>query len=317
MKRIQHNLIIPISLAGQRLDNALAQLLPDYSRSKIQQWLEQQMILVNGQPSRAKVKVLGNENITINAELPPLNNEWLPEEIALTIVYEDADILVINKPAGLVVHPAAGNYAGTLLNALLHHCPELGLLPRAGIVHRLDKETSGLLVVAKTLEAHTQLIKQLQARTVKRQYETFVLGTLTTHGTIDAPIARHSVDRKRMAVTSQGKPAITHYKVLKNFSDITHLQINLETGRTHQIRVHMAYIKHPLLGDPVYGKRIKPSKLAKPIIDKISEYFKRQALHAKRLGLIHPTTQCYMEWQAELPPDMQRVLTDLQKYIRE
>jgi len=314
MKQIHLTLEIPLSLAGQRLDQALAQLLPDYSRSRIQQWLEQQMILVNGKTCQAKMRLLGKEKIILDAHLPEQNETWQAEAIKLDCLYEDEAILVVNKPAGMVVHPAAGNPAGTLLNALIHHHPELGSLPRAGIVHRLDKDTSGLLVVAKTLEAHTHLIKQLQARTVKRQYEAVVMGNLITPGTIDAPIGRHSQDRKRMAVISQGKPAITHYSVIQNFTDFTHLLVNLETGRTHQIRVHMTYIKHPLLGDPVYGKRQKPSKAALPVLAQVSQYFNRQALHARRLGLIHPSTQHYMEWQAELPTDMQKLLLDLQHF---
>lgn len=314
MKQIQLNLVIPRSLAGQRLDQALTQLLPEYSRSRIQQWLEQEMILVNGQLAKSRAKVLGNEKITITASISEQNDQWQAEAIALKIVYEDADILVLNKPAGLVVHPAAGNHTGTLLNALLHHLPELAFLPRAGIVHRLDKDTSGLLVVAKTLEAHTQLIKQLQARTVKRQYEALVMGNVTTSGTIDAPIGRHSIDRKRMAVVTQGKPAITHYRVLQNFTEFSHLQINLETGRTHQIRVHMTHIKHPLIGDPIYGKRQKLAKsLPHELVEKISE-FKRQALHARRLGLLHPSQGIYMEWEAPLPSDMIGLLEQLNFY---
>lgn len=314
MKQIQLNLVIPQFLAGLRLDQALAQLLPEHSRSRIQQWLEQEMILVNGQLAKSRTKVLGNEKIAIAATVSEQNDQWHAEAIALKIVYEDADILVLNKPAGLVVHPAAGNYTGTLLNALLHHLPELAFLPRAGIVHRLDKDTSGLLVVAKTLEAHTQLIKQLQARTVKRQYQALVVGSLNTSGTIDAPIGRHSLDRKRMAVMTQGKPAITHYHVLQNFPEFTHLQINLETGRTHQIRVHMTHIKHPLIGDPVYGKRLK---LANSVPDELAEKinaFKRQALHAGRLGLLHPRQAIYMEWEAPLPSDMIGLLDQLNFY---
>ncbi|MDF2867483.1 MAG: pseudouridine synthase [Gammaproteobacteria bacterium] len=314
MKQIQLNLVIPAPLAGQRLDQALAHLLPEYSRSRIQQWLEQQMILVNGQPAKSRAKVLGNEKIVVNASLIETNPEWQPEEIGLSIVYEDADILVINKPAGLVVHPAAGNYTGTLLNALLHHLPELVALPRAGIVHRLDKETSGLLVVAKTLEAHTHLVKQLQARTVKRQYEALVVGNLITSGTIDAPIGRHSLDRKRMAVVTQGKPAITHYTVLQNFSGFTHLQVNLETGRTHQIRVHMTHLKHPLIGDPVYGKRQKLTKAVPHELKETVSGFKRQALHARRLGLLHPSNGIYMEWEAPLPTDMIKLIEQLYFY---
>lgn len=311
MKQIQLNLIIPPSLAGQRLDQALAQLLPDYSRSRIQTWIEQQMVTINGSFYKSRDKVFGNEQVAVNATLSDVNEQWVAQAIGLDIIYEDEHILVISKPAGLVVHPAAGNYEGTLLNALLHHLPTLATLPRAGIVHRLDKDTSGLLVIAKSLEAHADLIKQLQARTVKREYEAIVIGELLAGGAINEPIGRHPVDRKRMAVVRTGKPAISHYKILQKFTGFTHVQVNLETGRTHQIRVHMAYIKHPLLGDPVYGKTVKLVKSIPPALSKVITEFNRQALHARRLGLIHPITKQQMEWSAPLPHDMLNLLTEL------
>lgn len=311
MKQIKLNLSIPSNFAGQRCDQAIAKLLPDYSRSRIQQWFQQNMILINGIVCKPRTKVLGNEQVVIDAHLPASTAEWQAEAIALTIIYEDHDILVINKPAGLVVHPGAGNYDGTLLNALLHHLPTLASLPRAGIVHRLDKDTSGLLVIAKTLEAHTQLVKQLQARTVKRQYIAIVIGKLPLAGTVDAPIGRHTIDRKRMAVVSRGKVAITHYKVMQTFTDFSLVEVSLETGRTHQIRVHMAFIKHPLVADPIYAKKVKLPKNMSAQVEEAIKKLNRQALHAKRLGLIHPATQKYMEWTIALPNDMQELLEKL------
>jgi 23S rRNA pseudouridine1911/1915/1917 synthase len=312
MKQIQLNFIVPATLAGKRLDQALAHLLPDYSRSRIQTWIANEMVKVNGLSLRAKDKLLGYEQIAIEAYADKMPETWQAEAIDLNIIYEDSHILVVNKPAGLVVHPAVGNYQGTLLNALLHHVPTLADLPRAGIVHRLDKETSGLLVVAKTLLAHTDLVRQLQARTVKRQYEAIALGQVLNANTIAEPIGRHPKDRKRMAVVNSGKPAVTHYRVLQNFQHYSHLQVNLETGRTHQIRVHFAHIKHALVGDPVYGKEIKPAKNLSPRLQQVLGTFKRQALHARRLGLIHPDSLLPVEWEAPLPVDMQDLLQALQ-----
>ncbi len=301
---------IPKNLAGLRLDQALPKLLPDYSRSRLQGWIKEELVHVDGQPATAKQKVWGGERVQVTPQSAPEESAFKPEDIDLSIVYEDGHILVINKPAGMVVHPAAGNWEGTLLNALLHHCPQLKDLPRAGIVHRLDKDTSGLLVVAKTIAAQTSLVRQLQARTVKREYRAIVWGQVWQNGTVDTQIGRHPHARTKMAVTRVGgKPAITHYEVLERFAVHTYLRCRLETGRTHQIRVHMQHIGAPMVGDPVYGLRgIVPNQAITPTLREALKGFKRQALHAVRLGLIHPATGEAMEWQAELPADMKSLL---------
>ncbi len=301
---------IPNSLAGQRLDQALPKLLPDYSRSRLQSWIKEALVLVDGQPATAKQKVWGGERIEVTPQTLPEETAFKAEDIALSIVYEDDHILVINKPAGMVVHPAAGNWQGTLLNALLHHCPQLKDIPRAGIVHRLDKDTSGLLVVAKTIAAQTSLVRQLQARTVKREYRAIVWGQVWQNGTIETQIGRHPHARTRMAVTRVGgKPAVTHYEVLERFAVHTYLRCRLETGRTHQIRVHMQHLGAPMVGDPVYGIRgILPNQMITPTLRAALKEFKRQALHAVRLGLVHPVTGESMEWQVELPDDMKALL---------
>lgn len=236
------------------------------------------------------------------------------ESIDLDIVYEDEHILVVNKPAGLVVHPAAGNYTGTLVNALLHYLPQMAELPRAGIVHRLDKDTTGLMVVAKTLAAHNRLVRQLQARSVSREYEAVAIGQFTGPGKVDAPIGRHPKQRKKMAVVPHGgKPAVTHFRVLRRFDWHAHLRLKLETGRTHQIRVHMAHIHHPLVGDPLYGGRFKKPAGIDPHLAEVLRQFPRQALHAAELGLEHPASGEYMRWTAPLPADMQMLLTELEQ----
>jgi 23S rRNA pseudouridine1911/1915/1917 synthase len=245
------------------------------------------------------------------------DERWEPEPIDLDIVYEDEAILVINKPAGLVVHPASGNWQGTLLNALLHHDASLDTVPRAGIVHRLDKETSGLLVVARTLEAQTSLVEQLQERSLTREYDAVINGVLTGGGKVDAPIGRHPVDRKRMAVVGNGKPAVTHYRVAERFRAHTHIKVKLETGRTHQIRVHMAYLKHPLIGDPVYGGRLRMPPASGEMMQQMLRRFPRQALHASRLGLLHPVSGEYMEWEMPLPEDMVQLLEVLRQDVVE
>ena len=302
---------IPDEWAGERVDQALAKLFPDYSRSRLQSWLKDGQILVNGQLKRAKDKVLGGEQVELRAVLSS-ENTWEAEAIPLNIVYEDEQILVINKSAGMVVHPAAGNYSGTMLNALLHYAPELEAIPRAGIVHRLDKETSGLLVVARTLQAQKLLVEQLQARSFLREYDAIVNGYVTAGSTINQPIGRHKVNRKRMAVNSNGKPAITHYRINERFRLHTKLTVKLETGRTHQIRVHMAYVNHPLLGDPIYGGRFKIPPASDDSFVEALKSFKRQALHARHLGLVHPATNEFMEWEVEVPQDM----LDLQNTLR-
>lgn len=310
MKAITLTRIIPDTLSGIRLDQALAQLLPDYSRACLQRWILANQVTVNGHSKTAKTKVSGGETILINAAIIE-QTAWSAEAIALDIIYEDDDILVINKPAGLVTHPAAGNWQGTLVNALLHHCPTLKELPRAGIVHRLDKDTSGLLVIAKTLAAHFNLVKQLQARTMQREYQAIAAGLITAGGTIDEPISRHPNQRTRMAVVHSGKTAITHYRVAERFRAYTLLNIKLATGRTHQIRVHMAHIHHPLIGDSTYGWRLRLPREATAELVNCLQHFKRQALHAIRLGLTHPATGELLEWTVPPPTDFQALLTAL------
>ena len=298
---------VPLELTGARLDQALAELFPDFSRSRLQQWVKEGSVLVDGKVLRSKDKLLGGESIEIDVQLAA-ETSFTPEPIQLDIVYQDDALIVINKPAGLVVHPAAGNWQGTLLNALLHHDPAIAAVPRAGIVHRIDKETTGLLVVARTLEAQTALVEQLQAREFTREYDAVVNGVLTGGGTVDEPIGRHPVDRKRMAVVRNGKPAVTHYRLAERFRAHTHIKVQLETGRTHQIRVHMAHRHNPLVGDPVYGGRLRIPSGCTPELEQMLRHFHRQALHASRLGLIHPQSGEYLEWSAELPEDMRRLL---------
>ncbi len=302
-------LIVPQDLGGLRLDQALQRLLPEHSRSRLQAWIKEGLVTVDGAPSTAKNKVWGGEQILVQVQEKPEAMAFKAQDIPLNIVFEDEHILVINKPAGMVVHPAAGNWEGTLLNAILYHVPHAKDLPRAGIVHRLDKDTSGLLVVAKTLEAQTSLVRQLQARTVKREYRTIVWGQIWRNGKIDQPIGRHPHSRKKMAINRMGKPAVTHYEVLERFGVHTYLRCNLETGRTHQIRVHMQFLKAPIVGDPVYGYRgIVPLRLMTETLQDAVLNFKRQALHAIKLGLIHPATDQPMEWQIELADDMKGLL---------
>ncbi|XBS70652.1 23S rRNA pseudouridine(1911/1915/1917) synthase RluD [Acerihabitans sp. KWT182] len=289
---------------GQRLDQALAELFPDYSRSRIKVWILDSRVRVNGSiASTPKDRVLGGESIEIDAIIEE-ETRWAPQDISLNIVYEDDDILVINKPRDLVVHPGAGNADGTILNALLHYYPAIADVPRAGIVHRLDKDTTGLMVVAKTVPAQTRLVESLQAREITREYEAVAMGTMTAGGTVEQPIARHPTKRTHMAVHPMGKPAVTHYRIMEHFRAHTRLRLRLETGRTHQIRVHMAFINHPLVGDPLYGGRPRPPKGASEAFVNMLRGFDRQALHATRLRLYHPVTGIEMEWFAPLPEDM-------------
>lgn len=302
---------VPDAMAGKRLDQIASVLFPDYSRSRLQSWIKSGELTVDGQIVKAKDKLLGGERIELCAA-PAAVGEWQPEPMELAIVYEDPSLLVLNKPAGLVVHPAAGNRDGTLLNGLLNHLPQLETVPRAGIVHRLDKETTGLMVVAKTLEAHASLVRQLQARAVRREYQAVVRGLMTGGGTVNANIGRHAQVRTKMAVLpNSGKEAITHYRVLERFVEHTHIRVNLETGRTHQIRVHMTSIGYPLVGDAVYGGRLKLPKGASETLLDILRSFKRQALHAAALELLHPVSGKRRNWQAPLPEDMQQLLTAL------
>lgn len=304
---------IPEGMAGMRLDQALAEIFGQFSRARLQQWIKQGEISVDGRQMRAKDKVLGGEEVIVTVKLEK-ETRFEAQPIALDIVFEDEHILVINKPAGLVVHPAAGNPDGTMLNALLHHAPELANVPRAGIVHRLDKDTTGLLVVARTLEAQTSLVEQLQARAFLREYETVVSGVMTAGGTVDAPMGRHPVQRKRMAVLPQGgKPAITHYRVKEKFRAHTHVSVRLETGRTHQIRVHMAHIHFPIVGDPVYGGRLKLPKQCSEELASCLRRFRRQALHARQLGIVHPASGEEMSWSQATPDDMQALLDTLRQ----
>ena len=309
---------VPFSMSGMRFDQAASELFPDFSRSRLQSWIKDGQLKINGTIGKPKDKLIGGETLDLNAELEA-QGEWEPEAISLDIVHEDDDLLIINKQAGLVVHPAAGNYTGTLVNALINHIPGLVNLPRAGIVHRLDKETTGLMVVAKTLEAHTDLVAQLADRTVSREYEAVAVGAMTGGGTVNAPMGRHPIHRKLMAVLSQGgKRAVTHYRVATRFPHHTHIKVKLETGRTHQIRVHMAHIGFPLVGDPTYGSRFKIPKGANDSLIEALKAFPRQALHAAKLGLEHPGTGEYTEWTAPLPEDFKGLLDELKRgYDRE
>lgn len=307
-------IVIPDDCAGLRLDQALAKLLPEYSRSRLQEWITGQLVKVDGACATTKQKVWGGEKLEVLPQTHPAEQPYLAEDIALDILHEDDTLLVINKPAGLVVHPGSGNWEGTLLNALLHHSPQLAEVPRAGIVHRLDKDTSGLLVVAKTLTAQTSLVRQLEARTVKREYIALVHGELNRAGRVDAPIGRHPSQRVKMAVVENGKPAVTHYQIERKFPSSTLLRCRLETGRTHQIRVHLAQIGHPLVGDSVYLKG--PQKCV-PQLRELLGSFPRQALHATRLGLEHPDSGGLMEWHAPLPQDMVQLLQQIQAIVNE
>ncbi len=311
MTHPQHiHLVIPPERAGLRLDQALASMLPDYSRARLQGWIREGLVKLDGQAATARQKVWGGEAVEVTPQPGAEESACRPEAMALPIVFEDAHILVIDKPAGMVVHPAAGNWQGTLLNGLLHHAPQLRELPRAGIVHRLDKETSGLLVVAKTVAAQTGLVRQLQARTVRREYRAIVWGQVWQNGTVETLLGRDPRSRTRMAVLrAGGKPAVTRYEVLERFAVHTYLRCLLSTGRTHQIRVHMQHIGAPLVGDPVYGLRgIVPNRHLTPTLREALRHFRRQALHAVRLGLLHPASGEYLEWQAELPDDMKTLL---------
>ena len=298
---------VPEELAGMRLDQCLAEIFPDYSRSKLQTWLKDGRVLVDGEQRKGREKLDGGEEIELDAEAE-LVIEDTAEDIPLDIVYEDDSLLIVNKPAGLVVHPAVGNWSGTLVNALLHHAPELATLPRAGIVHRIDKDTSGLLMIAKTLQAHNSLVEQLQERSIEREYLALVKGWMTAGGTVDEPIGRHPVDRKRNAVRRDGKEAITHYRLEQRFKRHTLIRVKLETGRTHQIRVHMAHINYPLVGDPIYGGRFQMPADCSPALAEALRNFKRQALHAAKLGLDHPETGDYCEWSVSMPVDMQNLI---------
>jgi 23S rRNA pseudouridine1911/1915/1917 synthase len=293
---------IPTSCSGLRLDQALARLLPEHSRTRIRKWIDAGRVSLVGTPVDATRRVDGGERIVVRPLADPRAAAFTAQPIPLAVVYEDAAIIVVDKPAGLVVHPGSGNWDGTLANALLHHAPELGLVARAGIVHRLDKDTTGLLVVAKTTVAQTALVRQLQARSVHREYVALVAGDIARGGIVDAPIGRHPVRRTSMAVVATGKPSVTRYDVRERLGDCTLLVCRLETGRTHQIRVHLASLGHPVVGDPAYGKAHGKSIT-----------FPRQALHAWKLGLDHPVTRAPMQWEAPLPADFAALLSSLRQ----
>jgi len=307
--------IVSEAESGKRLDQALSLLFSEYSRARLQQWIKSGRVMVESQQRRSKDKVYSGESIAMQVE-PEVEVVWQPENIPLNIIYEDNDIIVINKPVGMVVHPAPGHEAGTLCNALLYHVPDAANLPRAGVVHRLDKDTSGIMVVAKTLTAHSLLVQRLQAREISREYIALVQGELTAGGTVDAAIGRHKVDRKRMAVLNEfdtnAKHAITHYRIKQRYHAYTLLDVKLETGRTHQIRVHMAHIQHPIVGDPVYGGRNRLPKNCSESLRQAIQNFKRQALHAFQLSLKHPVSNQDMSWQAPLADDIQQLLTELE-----
>ncbi|MES9969520.1 MAG: 23S rRNA pseudouridine(1911/1915/1917) synthase RluD [Candidatus Thiodiazotropha sp.] len=301
------SLVIPEEYAGSRLDQVLSDQFPEFSRSRLQHWIKMGLVELDGQTCKAKQRIRGGERIRLRP-IPQDEVEAEAQAMELEIVYEDAQLLVINKPPGLVMHPAAGNPDGTLLNGLLSHHPPLQQVPRAGIVHRLDKETSGLLVVAKTLQSQTALVEQLQARRVKREYLAIVQGEMIAGGSVDAPIGRHPVNRLRMAVIESGKEAITHYRIEQRYRAHTLLRVRLETGRTHQIRVHMQHIRHPLLGDPLYGGRLKlPAGISDNLMVAL-KLFRRQALHATRLELLHPELGKPIAWEAPVPADMGQMM---------
>jgi 23S rRNA pseudouridine1911/1915/1917 synthase len=309
---IQHRDTVPESCLGKRFDQTLAEMFPDYSRSRLKEWILAGHVTVDGVVvDKAREKMFGGEEVAINTEVEA-EVRFAAQDLPLNIVYEDDDILVINKPAGFVVHPGAGNPDGTVLNALLHHCPQLDVVPRAGIVHRLDKDTTGLMVVAKTIAAQTNLVEALQLREITREYEAVANGLMTAGGLVDEPIGRHATKRTHMAVTISGRPSVTHYRVMEKYRLHTRLRLRLETGRTHQIRVHMAHITHPLVGDPVYGGRPRPPKNSTPELLMKLRSFKRQALHAAMLSLYHPITGELMTWHADLPDDFVELIELLQ-----
>ncbi len=316
-QQIQFKLEIGSEHAGQRLDRVLSELLPDYSRGRLQAWIKTGEILLNGRVCKPKDKVYGGEQIAMDATLEDCKSFVEPQKIALDVHYEDDSIIVINKPAGLVVHPAAGHADNTLQNALLYSWPDNAAVPRAGIVHRLDKLTSGLMVVAKTLIAHNSLVGQLSNKSVNREYWAIVYGVVTAGGKVDQPIGRHPIDRKKMSINLKGKLAVSYYRVVDRYRSHSLLAVKLETGRTHQIRVHMASIRYPLLGDPVYGGRLRIPKQASEQFTKSLRDFRRQALHARTLGLVHPLSGEQMTFTMEPPEDFTKMKLQLEKDLDE
>lgn len=305
--------ILSEEFAGKRLDVVLAELFPEYSRSRLKIWIQQGQVLVNGKTARPKNKVSGDEELQLSVQTIESEMICEAEDIPLNIIYQDEAIIVINKPADFVVHPAAGHYSGTLQNALLHFDESLAAVPRAGIVHRLDKDTTGLMVVARNLTSHKYLVKQIQRHEVVREYQAVVHGVMTGGGLVNQPIGRHPRDRIKMAVTENGREAITHYRLLERFREHSHIKVQLETGRTHQIRVHMSYLRHPIVGDPVYaGRQRIPAGAQQDLVDYI-QGFKRQALHAWQLRFVHPENGNEVSFEAPLAEDMQQLISLLQK----
>jgi len=311
MKMLQ--IIIPSRMIGLRIDASLAEMLPDYSRSKITAWIKSGDALISGKIFKPKDKVIGDEIVFLTFNQKQ-NNDWTAEAIPLNIVYEDEDIIVINKQFGLVTHPGAGNWTGTLANALLYYDSTLSRLDRAGIVHRLDKNTSGLMVIARNEKSQKYLVEQLQSHLVDREYSAIVYGHMIAGGIVDKPIGRDPKDRVKQTVLSSGKDAITHYRAIDRFKNHTHVKAILETGRTHQIRVHLSHVGHSLIGDPMYGGRVRFPKKASEELKEALLSFKRQALHSKKLTLIHPISGESMSWKAPLPDDMLRLLEVLKKF---
>jgi 23S rRNA pseudouridine1911/1915/1917 synthase len=310
--RITRTVTVEPGQAGMRLDQVAAELLGDFSRARLQKWIRAGDLRVDGEVAKPTYRMRGGERLQLDAE-PELRDDVLPEPIPLAVIHADDDIIVLDKPAGMVVHPAAGNPDGTLQNALLNFDPHLAALPRAGIVHRLDKDTSGVMVVARSLRAHHSLVEQLQTREMSRVYRAVIIGELISGGTVDAPIGRHPVDRKRMAVIAAGRPAVSRYRVVERFRGLTHIEVSLETGRTHQIRVHMAHIGHALVGDPVYGRASRRRRGMSDELAELLRNFPRQALHAKRIELVHPGSREVMRFKAPLPADLVGLLEALRE----
>jgi 23S rRNA pseudouridine1911/1915/1917 synthase len=310
-ERVVRQAVVDSVDPGERLDQVAARLFPEFSRSRLQSWIRDGALTVDGRTQRPRERIAAGASLALDARLEDAV-DWQAQPIALDIVFEDDSILVLNKPAGLVVHPAAGHHDGTLVNALINHAPALAQLPRGGIVHRLDKDTSGIMVVAKTLQAHTRLVEQLQARSVGREYDAVCVGAMTGGGTVDEPMGRHPRQRKKMAVVASGKPAVTHYRVARRFAHYTHVAVRLETGRTHQIRVHLAHRHYPLVGDPVYGGRPRiPPRASQRLIEALRG-FRRQALHARQLRLLHPASGEALCFECPLAADLQSLLAVLE-----
>jgi 23S rRNA pseudouridine1911/1915/1917 synthase len=311
-ERICRQHLVESSRAGHRLDQVAAEVFPEFSRARLQVWIREGALTVDGTPGRPAQRLVGGEQLKLDAK-PEVEVDVAPQAIELNVIHIDDAILVIDKPAGLVVHPAAGNPDGTLQNALLFHDPDLDSVPRSGIVHRLDKDTSGVMVVARTLQAHAALVRQLQDRSMSRIYQAIVHGATPPHGTVTAAIGRHPRQRQKMAVVARGKPAVSHFRVLEAFGHFTHVEVSLESGRTHQIRVHMQHLGYPLVGDPAYGKRLPKKTRLPPELHTRIETFPRQALHARFLRLDHPVSGQRVAFEAPLPTDLETLLSCLRR----